>query len=147
MIIDRLDAAAKNWTGIGPGEARDLLIAARAEIARLQSERNALAKSWLCYHCNVRFTDGESASRHFGTATNDVPLCQADKMLIVIARKERDEYAEIRAALLTKIDALRAALKRIADLECRHAAAIINKDCGPCIADQALADEQSAGKP
>jgi hypothetical protein len=47
--------------------------------------------------------------------------------------------AEI-ARLQSERDAMRVALERIADLECRHAAAFINKDCGPCIADQALAD-------
>lgn len=75
------------------------------------AEFERLKNSWLCYHCNTRFTDGESASRHFGTATNDVPLCQADKMLIVIARKERDEYASIRAHVMAENMRLRSAIE------------------------------------
>lgn len=100
-------------------EAKEAEIAGRSnviaqrdrEIAGLLATIATLTESYRCYHCGIRFTDGEAASRHFGTATNDTPLCQADKMLIVIARKERDEYAEIRARLLAKNAELRAALE------------------------------------
>lgn len=69
--------------------------------------------TWVCFHCDAAFTDRARAEEHFGTRQSDAPLCIADQFELVSARKERDEYADIRARALGKSAELRDALRSI----------------------------------
>jgi len=59
---------------------------------------------WRCFHCDEVFPDRAAAEDHFGTRQSDAPLCAADLRELVAARKERDEYADIRARLLGRLN-------------------------------------------
>lgn len=56
--------------------------------------------SWRCFHCDALFRLRVDAERHFGPWDTDKPLCVADQAELVAARKERDEYAAMRAFAL-----------------------------------------------
>lgn len=62
---------------------------------------------WRCFHCDTVFTDRDKAEEHFGTRQHDAPLCAADQFELVATRKERDEYADMRAKLIGELDAAR----------------------------------------
>jgi hypothetical protein len=81
-----------------------------APALRALNERNT---GWRCFHCDALFMDREAAGRHFGTRQHDAPLCVADQLELVAARKERDDYADIRAHVLVENVKLN---RKIADL-------------------------------
>ena len=47
-------------------------------------------RSWLCFHCDERFTDREEARQHFGEMRTGVALCQEPRDVQDALRRARD---------------------------------------------------------